>query len=73
MSPVFSRAAALSRAAMGALFFGSPIPKWMTASPRSLSRAAASFSFKVGDSAMDRTSVLMLISRSSRVYAILSN
>ena len=64
MSPALSLAAALIKAGNGVLFFGSPIPRWMTASPRSRSSRASSFIFSVGDSAIDRASVLMLIDRS---------
>jgi hypothetical protein len=48
-------------ASMGALFLGSPPPRWMTGSPLSRSRAAVSFSFNVGDSQMDLASWLKLI------------
>ena len=47
---------------MGVLFFGSPIPRWITASPRSRSQRASSFSARVGDSAI---SVASLLSRMS--------
>src|ERR1022692_172596 len=52
-SPVCRRDEQLTMASMGALFLGSPPPRWMTGSPLSLSRAAVSFSFSVGDSQMD--------------------
>ena len=48
-------------AVIGVLFFGSPIPRWITASPRSRSRRASSFSLSVGDSAIERASWLKLI------------
>ena len=60
-SPVLSRAVQLTMASMGVLLFGSPPPRWMTGSPLSLSSAAVSFSFRVGDSQMDLASWLTLI------------
>ena len=50
-SPLDSFAPDASTAAMGVLFFGSPMPRLMTASPRSRRRRASSFRAKVGDSA----------------------
>ena len=70
-SPVFSSAAQLTMASMGALLFGSPPPRWMTGSPFSLSSAAVSFSFRVGDSLMDRASWLMLTEFPFRAMHIL--
>ena len=52
-SPVFSFDAAARIAAIGALFFGSPAPRWTTASPFSRRSRACSFRRSVGDSAMD--------------------
>ena len=53
---MFSSDAQLITASMGALLFGSPPPRWMTGSPFSRSRAAVSFSFRVGDSLIDLAS-----------------
>src|SRR3990172_9767394 len=61
MSPVLSFAAALRMALIGALFLGSPAPRWTTASPLSFRRAASSFSFSVGDSAIEPASLLTLM------------
>src|SRR5512143_2302144 len=61
MSPVFNLAAALSSAGNGVLFLGSPMPRWMTDSPRSRSSRASSFILSVGDSAIDRANWLMVI------------
>src|SRR4030066_48074 len=57
-SPSASWAAAPRTAEIGVLFFGSPIPRLMTASPRSLRRRASSFRRRVGDSAIERASWL---------------
>ena len=56
MSPVTSFDAVLRMAFSGALFLGSPIPRWMTGSPRSRSNRASSLSRSVGDSTIDRAS-----------------
>ena len=45
-------------AAIGVLFFGSPIPRWITASPRSRRRHASSLSASVGEALIDRASWL---------------
>jgi hypothetical protein len=60
-SPVLRRAAQLTMASMGALLLGSPPPRWITGSPLSRSKAAVSFSLRVGDSDMDFASWLKLI------------
>src|ERR1017187_5839752 len=60
-SPVCSREEQLTMASMGALFLGSPPPRWITGSPFSRSMAAVSFSFRVGDSDMDLASWLKLM------------
>src|ERR1035441_6275202 len=60
-SPVWSREEQLTIASMGALFLGSPPPRWITGSPFSRSMAAVSFSFRVGDSDMDLASWLKLM------------
>jgi hypothetical protein len=60
-SPVWSREEQLTMASMGALFLGSPPPRWMTGSPLSRSMAAVSFSLRVGDSLMDLASWLKLM------------
>src|ERR1035441_2345880 len=60
-SPVLSREEQLTMASMGALFLGSPPPRWITGSPFSRSMAAVSFSFRVGDSDMDLASWLKLM------------
>jgi hypothetical protein len=52
-------------ASMGALFLGSPPPRWMTGSPFSFSNAAVSFNFRVGDSQIDLAIWLKLIELSS--------
>src|SRR5512140_3673857 len=61
ISPLFNSAVQLRMASMGVLLFGSPPPRWMTGSPFSLSSAAVSFSFRVGDSLIDLASWLRLI------------
>ena len=61
ISPVFYLAAELRIAVLGALFFGSPTPRWMTGSPFERNNRASSFSFRVGEVAIDRASWLMLI------------
>src|SRR3972149_5994727 len=66
ISPALSLAAGLNIAGNGVLFLGSPIPKWITASPRSRRMRASSFIFSVGDSAIDFANVLMLIRFSFR-------
>jgi hypothetical protein len=48
-------------AVIGALFFGSPIPRWITGSPRSFRMRASSFNLRVGDSTIDRASWLIVI------------
>src|SRR3990172_6702345 len=60
-SPPLSLAAEDRMAWMGALFLGSPIPRWITASPRSRSRRASSLRRMVGDSAIERASLLMVM------------
>src|SRR3970040_2106860 len=60
-SPLVSRAAEASTAAIGVLFFGSPIPRLITASPRSRNKRASSFSAKVGDSAISLANLLSFI------------
>src|SRR5574339_135823 len=60
-SPLVSFAAEASTAAMGVLFLGSPIPRLMTASPRSRNKRASSLSAKVGDSAISLASLLSFI------------
>src|SRR5512138_1384015 len=57
-SPLVSLAAEARIAAIGVLFLGSPIPRLMTASPRSRRSRASSFSAKVGDSAISLASLL---------------
>jgi hypothetical protein len=52
-------------AVIGALFFGSPIPRWMTGWPFSRNSLASSFNRKVGESAMDLASWEMLIENPS--------
>src|SRR5271157_1496840 len=68
-SPVLSRDAQLTMASMGALLFGSPPPRWITGSPLSRSKAAVSFSFRVGDSEMDLASWLKLMPDTSFKYS----
>jgi hypothetical protein len=63
MSPVLNFAAELKMAVMGALFLGSPIPRWITGWPFSLKSRASSLSLKVGESTIDLASWLMLISK----------
>src|SRR6266498_2827902 len=60
-SPLVSFAAEARIAEIGVLFLGSPIPKLITASPRSRSRRASSFSAKVGDSAISLANLLSFI------------
>jgi len=60
-SPWLSFAAELRMAGMGVLFLGSPMPRWMTGSPRSRSSRASSFSRSVGDSTMELASSLTLM------------
>src|SRR6266545_4872376 len=68
ISPLVNLAAEARTAAMGVLFLGSPIPRLMTASPRSRSNRASSLSAKVGDSAISQASLLSFIdSPSSKV------
>ena len=62
-SPWFSTAAAPAMAASGVLFLGSPMPRWITASPFARRMRASSFSLRVGDSAMDEASWLRPIGR----------
>src|SRR5512138_1315164 len=57
-SPLVNFAAEARTAEMGVLFLGSPIPRLMTASPRSRRRRASSFSAKVGDSAISLANLL---------------
>src|ERR1041384_684320 len=57
-SPLVNLAAEARIAEMGVLFLGSPIPKLMTASPRSRRSRASSFSAKVGDSAISLANLL---------------
>src|SRR3990172_1378157 len=57
-SPSARRAAAPRTAEIGVLFLGSPIPRLITASPRSLRSRASSFRRRVGDSAIERASWL---------------
>src|SRR5512147_2312664 len=61
ISPLVSLAAEARTAAMGVLFLGSPIPRLMTASPRSRNKRASSFSANVGDSAISQASLLSFI------------
>src|SRR5581483_1393055 len=58
-SPVCNLAAELRIAVIGALFLGSPIPRWMTGSPLSLSRWASSLSLSVAESLMVLANWLM--------------
>ena len=51
----------LSTASSGAFVLGSPPPRWMTGSPFSLSFAAVSLSFRVGEALIDLASWLMLM------------
>src|SRR4030042_589566 len=60
-SPSFSLAAALKMALMGVLFFGSPIPRWMTGSPFSRRMRASSFSASVGEAWIARASWLSVM------------
>src|SRR5512146_330599 len=60
-SPLVSLAAEARIAEIGVLFLGSPIPKLITASPRSRNRRASSLSAKVGDSAISQASLLNFI------------
>ncbi|MFA5788243.1 MAG: hypothetical protein WDA71_14865 [Actinomycetota bacterium] len=53
--------AALRMAAKGALFFGSPMPRWITGSPLSRRRRASSLSLRVEDWGMDRASWLIFM------------
>src|SRR5687768_6140933 len=57
-SPLVSLAAEASTAEIGVLFLGSPIPRLITASPRSRRSRASSFRAKVGDSAISLASLL---------------
>ena len=50
---LMAEVAELKIALIGALFFGSPIPRCITGSPRSRSSWASSFSLSVGDSAIE--------------------
>ena len=58
-SPELSLAAELSTAVMGVLFFGSPMPRLMTGSPRWRMRRAVSLSARVGDSWIARANWLI--------------
>src|SRR6266496_5582738 len=60
-SPLVSLAAEARIAEIGVLFLGSPIPKLITASPRSRRSRASSFSAKVGDSAISLANLLNFI------------
>src|SRR5512138_3478566 len=60
-SPLLSLAAEARIAEIGVLFLGSPIPKLITASPRSRRSRASSLSAKVGDSAISLASLLNFI------------
>src|SRR4030042_770284 len=60
-SPPLSLEAALRMAVIGARFFGSPMPRLITSSPRSRRIRASSLSLSVGDSAIDRASRLRLM------------
>src|SRR5689334_12482246 len=70
-SPLVNLAAEARIAEIGVLFFGSPIPKLMTASPRSRRRRASSLRAKVGDSAISLANLLnfmfLLNSKTSEV------
>src|SRR6266571_1958266 len=68
-SPVVNLAAEAITAEMGVLFFGSPIPKLITGSPRSRNKRASSFNAKVGDSVISLASLLNLISTPIAFYA----
>jgi hypothetical protein len=57
-----SLAADAITAARGVLFLGSPIPKLITASPRSRSSRASSFNAKVGDRVISLASLLNFMS-----------
>src|ERR1051325_7150221 len=61
ISPLVNFAPEARTAAIGVLFLGSPIPKLMTASPRSRNKRASSFSANVGDSAISLASLLSFI------------
>src|SRR5512133_2664184 len=61
ISPLVNLAAEARTAAIGVLFLGSPMPRLMTASPRSFNKRASSFRAKVGDSAMSLASLLSFI------------
>src|SRR3990170_3889306 len=67
MSPRLSMAAELNTALMGVLFFGSPMPRWITGSPRSRSRRASSFSRRVAESGIERASWLILMGNSWQI------
>jgi hypothetical protein len=63
ISPPDSRAAEARIAVIGALFFGSPMPRWMTDSPFSRRILASSFRRRVGDSTMELASLLRIMAR----------
>jgi len=60
MSPVFNLADEFKIALIGALFFGSPMPRWITGSPRWRRSSASSFSRRVGDSAIEAAKELIV-------------
>ena len=60
-SPLLNLAAELNIAVIGALFLGSPIPRWMTGWPRSRNSRASSLSLNVGESTIDLASWLILM------------
>ena len=62
--PLVRRAAELTIAASGALFFGSPPPRWITGWPCAASSAARSFRASVADSRMERARWLTAITAS---------
>src|SRR6476660_3671652 len=70
-SPLVNLAAEARTAEMGVLFLGSPIPKLITASPRSRRSRASSLRAKVGDSAISLANLLnfmiLLNSKTSEV------
>src|SRR5512147_552066 len=70
-SPLVNLAAEARIAAMGVLFLGSPIPKLITASPRSRRSRASSFRAKVGDSAISLASLLNFIGAPLAFHSLL--
>src|SRR5688572_16522023 len=69
-SPLVKRAAEARTAEIGVLFFGSPIPRLMTASPRSRRSRASSFRANVGDSAIALAILLSFIASPRQQFGV---